>query len=115
MHNYESESKPLSEWLKDDHDLLDEATKMYNESPDWWGIDPDNTDVFYRDKAAVDAIRKKPGESGGHHPHGLALGAPEGQVLTPTGETRYYKNPTHSYVTGLQRRIISVIKSILGI
>lgn len=88
---------------------------MYNDSPEWWGIDPDSTPVFYRDKSAVDAIRVKSGESGGHHPHGLALGGSEGQTLTPTGETRYNKNPTHSKVTGLQRRTINVIKSILGI
>lgn len=115
VHNYESESKTLSEWLEDDPELLDEATKMYNENPEWWGIDPDSTPVFYRDKSAVNEIRKKSGESGGHHPHGLALGGPEGQTLTPTGETRYNKNPMHSYVTGLQRRIINVIKSTLGI
>lgn len=83
---------------------------MYKENPEWWGIDPDNTPVFYRSKSEVDAIRKKPGESGGHHPHGLALGGKEGQTLTQTNETRYNKNPMHSKITGLQRRVINVIK-----
>lgn len=54
---------------------------MYRDSPEWWGIDPDSTPVFYRDRDEVNAIRRKSGESSGHHPHGLALGGPEGQML----------------------------------
>ena len=103
--------KTLNELLKDDPELLQEATNMHNKSPEWQGIDPSKTSVFYRDKDAVDAIRAKSGESGGHHPHGLALGGPEGQKLTPTGETRTWKNPLHSSATGLQRRIINRIKN----
>ncbi|NLL74108.1 MAG: hypothetical protein GX237_11355 [Clostridiales bacterium] len=57
--------------------------------------------------------RKLPGESGGHHPHGLALGGPTGQKLTQTGETLFNKNPMHSKVTGLQRKIINNIKKKL--
>ena len=106
-------SKTLSEWLDDSPDLLDEATKMYKDSPEWWGIDPDNTQVFYRTPEEVAKIRKIPGESGGHHPHGLALGGPTGQKLTPTGETLFNKNPMHSKVTGLQRRVINKIKKKL--
>jgi uncharacterized protein RhaS with RHS repeats len=106
----ETDAKTLNEWLKDDSELLEEVTNMYNENPEWWGIDPENTPVFYRPKDEVDAIRAKPGESGGHHPHGLALGGPEGQLLTPTNETRTEKNPQHSAVTGTQRRVITVIK-----
>ena len=100
----------LVELLSDHPDLLKEATEMFTNSPEWWGIDPNKTDVFYRDKTAVAAIRKLAGESGGHHPHGLALGGPPGQKLTHTGETLKIKNPTHSKVTGLQKRIINVIK-----
>lgn len=102
--------RKLNEWLSDDKKLLDEVTEWYREKPEWWSIDPNKTDVFYRTPDEVKAIRKKSGESGGHHPHGLALGGPEGQKLTPTGETAKVKNPTHSKVTGLQRRVISRIK-----
>ncbi|UZQ50417.1 hypothetical protein [Clostridium kluyveri] len=105
-----AETKTLNEWLKDSPDLLDETKQWYNEKPEWWSINPDKTEVFYRTKDEVDAIRKLPGESGGHHPHGLALGGPEGQELTITGETRTVKNPTHSQITGLQRRVIREIK-----
>jgi RHS repeat-associated protein len=102
--------KTLAEWLKDSPDLLKEARDLYKTSPEWQGIDPDNTPVFYRDKADVDIIRAKPGESGGHHPHGLALGGPEGQKLTITNETRKIKNPDHSKATGFQRKVINKIK-----
>ena len=105
-----SNGKPLKEWLKGDPELLDEARTMHQSAPEWHGIDPDRTNVFYRGKSEVDAIRAKPGESGGHHPHGLALGGPEGQKLTRTAETRTVKNPRHSEATGLQRRIINRIK-----
>ena len=105
VHNYESESDTLNNWLKDEPDLLKEVTEMYKKYPEWWGIDPENTPVFFRDKASVDMIRRKKGESGGHHPHGLALGGPEGQTLTITNETRKNKNTTHSKVTGLQKRV----------
>lgn len=107
------EVKKLKEWLSDDKELLDEVTEWYKERPEWWSIDPDNTDVFYRTQDEVKEIRKKAGESGGHHPHGLGLGGPEGQKLTPTGETAKVKNPTHSKVTGLQRRVINRIKKKL--
>ena len=103
-------TKTLNEWLEDSPDLLNETRQWYNEKPEWWGINPDKTPVFYRPKAEVDAIRKLPGESGGHHPHGLGLGGPKGQTLTPTGETARTKNPTHSQVTGLQKRVINRIK-----
>jgi hypothetical protein len=96
--------------LKDDQDLLNEARSMHQSSPEWQGIDPDKSDVFYRTKSEVDAMRAKAGESGGHHPHGLALGGPTGQKLTQTGETRKVKNPQHSQATGLQRCIISHVK-----
>ena len=105
----------LSNWLKDNPELLEETRTMYRDSPEWWGIDPDSTPVFYRDRDEVNAIRRKSGESGGHHPHGLALGGPEGQMLTPTNETRVTKNPDHSKVTGLQVRVINEIKKIVGI
>ena len=36
----------------------------------------------------------------------VALGGPIGQDLTITNETRTNKNPTHSKVTGLQKRVI---------
>ncbi len=109
--NEVSNSKTLNEWLKGEPDLLRECEKWYSNSPEWWGIDPEKTDVFYRTPSEVRQIRKKPGESGGHHPHGLALGGPEGQKLTPTGETAKIKNPKHSEVTGLQRRVINKIKN----
>lgn len=102
--------KTLVEWLKDNPELLQECRTMYVEKPLWWGIDPDRTIVFYRSKDEADAIRAKPGESGGHHPHGLALGGPEGQTLTPTGETRTYKNPEHTAATTLQRKVIREIR-----
>ena len=40
----------------------------------------------------------------------VALGGPIGQDLTITNETRTNKNPTHSKVTELQKRVINVIK-----
>ncbi|SUB84221.1 Cell wall-associated polypeptide CWBP200 [Pragia fontium] len=103
-------TQTLAEWLKDSPALLDEARDKFKTEPQWQGIDPDKTPVFYRTKAEVDEIRKKKGESGGHHPHGLALGGDEGQELTETNETRKCKNPKHSAATGLQMRIINVIK-----
>jgi hypothetical protein len=103
--------KKLKEWLDEDKQLLDEVTEWYNENPEWWAIDPENTDVFYRTPSEVKEIRKKAGERGGHHPHGLALGGGKGQKLTPTGETVKVKNPTHSQVTALQRRVIKHIKN----
>ena len=105
------ESKTLNDWLKDDPELLEECNNWYKNNPEWWGIDPDNTQVFYRTPDEVAEIRKLAGESGGHHPHGLALGGPIGQKLTQTGETRKFKNPTHSQVTGLQRKVINKIKN----
>ena len=102
--------KTLAEWLDDEPELLEECSNWYKDNPDWWSIDPDNTEVFYRTPEEVAEIRKLPGESGGHHPHGLALGGPKGQKLTITGETRKFKNPVHSEVTGLQRRVINVLK-----
>lgn len=105
-----TKGQPLNELLKDQPELLDELRDQYKKNPQWQGIDPDTTPVFYRSKAEVDAIRAKPGESGGHHPHGLALGGPEGQKLTITNETRTVKNPDHSAATGLQRRVINRIK-----
>lgn len=104
-------TKTLAEWLKDHPDILQEARDKFKDVPEWQGIDPDSSPVFYRPKSEVDAIRAKPGESGGHHPHGLALGGPEGQILTITNETRKIKNPKHSAATGLQRRIINIIKA----
>ena len=84
------------------------------EYPEWWSIDPDSTDVFYRTQDEVNKIRRKAGESGGHHPHGLALGGPEGQNLTITNETRTLKNIIHNKVSGLQRRVINAIKKQLN-
>ena len=107
----EKKSKALNEWLEDDPDLLKECNDWYNNNPEWWGIDPQKTPVFYRKKDEVAKIRKLAGERGGHHPHGLALGGPIGQKLTQTGETRKVKNPIHSRVTGLQKRVINKIKN----
>lgn len=109
----DSIGKTLNEWLKNDIDLLNECTDWYKNNPEWWGIDPEKINVFYRTPDEVQAIRSKPGESGGHHPHGLTLGGPEGQKLTITGETAKIKNPMHSKVTGLQRRVINKIKKQL--
>ena len=108
-------AKVLKEWLVDVPDLIEETRRWYKEKPEWWGIDPDNTLVFYRTTSQVEEIRALKGESGGHHPHGLALGGPMGQDLTKTGETRTEKNPTHNEVTGLQRRVIREIKKKMGI
>ncbi|MDD2401771.1 MAG: hypothetical protein PHD60_06150, partial [Clostridia bacterium] len=104
------EVKTLNEWLGEDKELLGEVKRWYDEKAEWWGIDPENTKVFYRTTGEVKEIRKLPGESGGHHPHGLALGGATGQKLTLTGETAKIKNTTHSQVTGLQRRVINRIK-----
>jgi hypothetical protein len=51
--------------------------------------------------------------STGHHPHSLALGEPEGQTLTETGDRKVPggTNPMHSRVTGLQVRVINKIKA----
>lgn len=96
--------------MDDEPELLEECSNWYNDKPDWWSIDPDNTEVFYRTPEEATKIRKLPGESGGHHPHSLELGGPKGQKLTITGETRKSKNPVHSKVTGLQRRVINVLR-----
>ncbi len=114
-HNYHSNADALSNWLRDNPELLNETRIKYRDSPKWWSIDPDSTPVFYRDQDEVNAIRRKSGESGGYHPHALALGEPEGQMLTPTNETQTKKNPDHSKATGLQRRVLNEIKKILGI
>jgi hypothetical protein len=103
-------TRTLNDWLADDPALLDEMRRMYNESPRWQGIDPDTTPVFYRTPEQVEAIRALPGERGGHHPHGLALGGPSGQRLTPTGDTLTVKNPLHTEATNLQRELIKRIK-----
>ena len=110
----ENNSKTLNEWLEDDPDLLKECNNWYNNNPEWWGIDPQKTQVFYRKPEEVAKIRKLSGERGGHHPHGLALGGPIGQKLTQTGETRKVKNLMHSRVTGLQRKVINKIKNKKG-
>ena len=57
--------KKLNEWLKDYPDLLEETRKWYQEKPEWWSIDPDETPVFYRNQEEVKEIRKQKGESGG--------------------------------------------------
>jgi hypothetical protein len=106
----ERETKTLAQWLVDDPALLEEARAQHRDVPQWQGINPDTTPVFYRSPAEVEAIRAKPGESGGHHPHGLALGGPDGQTLTPTGETRTVRNPEHTAATQLQRKLIRKIK-----
>lgn len=93
--------------------MLKECSDWYNNKPEWWSIDSDNTQVFYRTPDEVAEIRKMTGESGGHHPHGLALGGPKGQRLSSTGETRKNKNRTYSQVTGLQRKVINIIKDQL--
>ena len=105
----DKELKTLASWLHDEPVLLEKLRSQYRTSPEWQGIDPDKTSVFYRNKAEVDAIRAQPGENGGHHPHGLALGGPEGQLLTTTNETRKLKNANHSTATGLQRQVINRI------
>jgi hypothetical protein len=102
--------KPLKTWLKKHPDLLKEVRQWYKNRPKWWGINPERDRVFYRAEEEVKAIRGGAGESGGHHPWGLALGGPKGQKLTQTGETMTQKNKVHSTVTGLQRRVINVIK-----
>ncbi len=105
-----NEKKPLAGWLPDEPELLNEARREHAARPDWQGIDPDSTPVYLRPRDEVEEIRKKPGESGGHHPHGLALGGPEGQRLTTTGDTRDKVNPDHARASGLQRRLINAIK-----
>jgi hypothetical protein len=105
-----SKGKTLAQWLKNEPKLLEEAHQQFKKSPQWQGIDPEKTNVFLRAKEEVAAIRSKVGESGGHHPHGLALGGPEGQTLTQTGETLTIKNPDHSAATGFQKRIINAIR-----
>ena len=100
--------KKLKEWLKSHPELLQEAKEMFKNEPQWQGIDPDKSYVFYRPKDEVDEIRNKKGEIGGHHPHGLALGGCEGQDLTEKNENRTKKNPKHSAATGMQRRIRSL-------
>jgi len=105
-----AETKTLAEWLKDRPDMLAEAREMFSSNPEWQGIDPDTALVTYVPKADVNKIRGLPGESPGHHPHALSLGGPRGQTLTHTGETRTEKNPLHSRVSGLHRRILNAIK-----
>ncbi|WP_347349800.1 RHS repeat-associated core domain-containing protein [Flavobacterium sp. EDS] len=101
----------IAELLKDEPELLQNFRDEFKNNPQWQGIDPDKTKIQYVDKATVDDIRKKKGESGGHHPHGLALDGPEGQKLTITNETRKIKNPLHSLATKMQRQLIKRLKS----
>ncbi len=115
--SYEQRGKTLAEWLFDEPELLAELHKLHQERSEWQGIDPNSSDVFYRSRVEVQRIRNKKGESGGHHPHGLALGGPEGQKLTHTGErgAGYKKNPDHSAATALQTKVIRVIKKKPGV
>jgi len=113
VHNgdkFEGTKKPLAEWLKDYPDLLQELRDENSANPAWQGIDPDNDDVYYRTQDEVKSIRNKKGESGGHHPHGLALGGEKGQDLTTTGDTKKKVNKKHSKTTGLHRKAINRIK-----
>jgi hypothetical protein len=112
---YAHTAKPLKEWLKDYPDLLEDLRRQYRESPEWQGIDPDKTPVFYRTQDEVRAIRNKSGErGGGHHPHHLSLGGPEGQTFTHTGDIRGQKtNDRHREANKLQNRIIDIIKNQL--
>jgi uncharacterized protein RhaS with RHS repeats len=100
----------IAELLQNDPTLLEKYRTEYKQNPQWQGINPDKDKIFYRNKSEVDAIRKQKGESGGHHPWGLALGGPTGQKLTPTNETRTSKNPQHSQATGMQRILINRLK-----
>jgi hypothetical protein len=105
-----SDAKTLKEWLHDDPALLKQARDMHENIPEWQGINPDKTPVYYRNQDEVNKIRRLTGEKGRHHPHGLALGGPEGQTLTQTGETRAYKNPLHTEATAFQRKLIRKIR-----
>ena len=107
--------KPLNEWLSDQPDLLLDARDYHNQEPEWQGIDPDKTPVFYRTQDDVKKIRKSSSERGGHHPHVLALGGPTGQDLTITGEKGKCKNDCHTKATNFQMRLLRSIKCKLGI
>ena len=85
--------------------LLQNLRQEHSNYPEWWGVDPDTRLVFYRNTADVNIIKAQLGESGGHHPHGLALGGSTGQTLTLTGDTATYTNPTHSNITRLQKKL----------
>ena len=101
----------LAKLFADSPDFVQNLRQLHKTEPQWQGIDPDKDLVFYRTQTEVNAIRRKPGEQGGHHPWGLALGGPEGQTLTKTNETRKNKNPKHSAATALQRKIIKRLKT----
>lgn len=101
----------LAELFSDSPDFVEDLRQLYKTEPQWQGIDPDNYLLFYRTQAEVEIIRRKPGEQGGHHPWGLALGGPEGQTLTKTNETRKSKKTKHSAAIALQRKIIKRLKT----
>ena len=54
--NYENRES-LSEWLENNSDLLDETRNMYSNSPEWFGINPDNIQIYYRTPDEVALIR----------------------------------------------------------
>jgi RHS repeat-associated protein len=110
-----AQTKPLQEWLKDYPDVLKKATEQHEAAPEWQGIEPQSAHVRYVPEDQVRQIRKMPGESGGHHPHSLALGGPPGQEITPTNETRTVKNEAHKEATKLQMEIIRIVKKQLGL
>lgn len=106
--------KTLKEWLKHEPELLKEMRELFKKAPEWQGIDPDNTLVAYRPRPEVAKIRAKADENPGHHPHPLALHGAEGQKLTLTGDDGKFVDPRHSYITGLTKRVINIIKKASG-
>ena len=110
-----NDPKPLSDWLADHPELLEEARRLFTTEPQWQGIDPDNSLVFYRPQDEVKEIRAMKGEGPGHHPHGLALGGPSGQQLTHTGDKLGQPtSPRHVEANNFQAELRKAIKRELG-
>lgn len=105
-----AERRTLAQWLVNDQALLGEVRQMYQTYPDWWSIDPDASEVFYRRPDIVRLIRSLY-PARGHHPFGLALGGPHEQQMMQTGDTLHNRNPMHVSITNLQRRVIAAIQA----
>ena len=104
----------LRDWLREAPDLLQDAIDLFANEPQWQGIDPDNAPVRYRNAEEQREFRRRDSGPGrrGHHPHGVSLGGPLGQDLTPTGQRG--GAPTHrrhQQASNFERRIRGQMRS----
>ena len=101
----------LRDWLREAPDLLQDALDLYANSPDWFGIDPNNDPVKRRTPEQNQRFRRNRGERGGHHPHAVSLGGPRGQKLTPFGKRGSPTWRRHQGITNFEGKIRREIDS----